>query len=310
VRLAVPGSPQLQLLVIKIYGNANQDAESTAAKEDLFSSAFQIAASWGAGPALVLGDWNATEESSNVLHGAANSGHWYDLQKMSASRHEHEILDTCFRHGGCKSSRIDRIYANRVAAAAFLFCGVHKVCVPTHRMVHATFSWKTLEEWGWAAAPVKCLSLSPNQTKELERCPPTLSEEQWSEGLQAGGSAAVDAWAAEAEFILKEAARCNGDSPQPGRQKCSSNLVWRKRCSLHSKTGRPGDYTGNLGVDSIGGRKRVRQIRRLDDLIFKLAKAQNDDAGAPVPSALAEHSTQRRLRWQLPRVPRVGGDPR
>ena len=276
MKVALPSVPGLQLLVVQLYGHANSDSPSVAEREALLQAAFDIAAEWGSGPAVIVGDLNTHREKSPTLDSALATGHWSDLHLVSAARHGHTLTNTCRRTSACEPTRIDFVLGNRAATAALLHCDAYRTLCPTHAALRATFGWRILGEYGWALAPTVNIAATRSQREQLELRGPLVADDRWNRTLADGGKAAILLWSCEAEHMLQKAAAYPLQPPLKAPVRCRGKMKQKRRAPHQAPLGRQGSTRGSLATDSTTSRQRLRQLRRLDDLSVQLRRHQDD----------------------------------
>jgi hypothetical protein len=88
-----------------------------------------------------------------------------------------------------------------------------------------------------------------------------------------GGAAAIELWHWESEIAIKEVLYPEG-SRAFYRKRTRGNVQYikKRRAPIQPRLGRAGGERGNLSVDTIQGRQRLKQIRRLDDLAAQVER--------------------------------------
>ena len=104
-----------------------------------FSVTCSLRQTAGGVPVIIAGDFNADSARSAVLTSVTASGQWTDLA-VAAAQVRGSLPDlTCFVSPTSPGSRIDFIFANRVAATAFRDLRViTDAALPTHRPITVT----------------------------------------------------------------------------------------------------------------------------------------------------------------------------
>ena len=148
---------------------------------------------------LIAGDFNDEPERSAALEEALATGEWSDLAQLEAQKVEppNPLAPTFVTGSG--SSRIDQIYANAEAQAAFseLIVGEEgEYAFPGHRPVFASFRWAQRSQKVTKLAKPRCIPRAAVKPCKQEQ----EARSQWlkQEGLRLIEEAARD-WNAAAQ---------------------------------------------------------------------------------------------------------------
>ena len=137
------GRGQHAVHIINVYGPAGDRSTLShpRAVDAFLSDVFAAAEGLGGVPTLIAGDFNIDMARSAVLSAVTASGRWIDLAALGASLCGDRPLPTCFTSSSHGGSRIDFIFANSVAAAAFRSLRVIPDSgIPTHRPIEISLN--------------------------------------------------------------------------------------------------------------------------------------------------------------------------
>ena len=162
--------------VVSVYGfpRANEGGQPMIDNEELMEDVLLEAASLGAGPVVVCGDFNVKVENSHALSNALSSGAWTDAAAMYARAMDREPEPTYFTPQGL-CSRIDLCLLNAASTRALLHCEV--VAVPLegikrHKPVEVQLRINMEKEFAFRTIPIRGLpkfqsAMDPTDLQEL-----------------------------------------------------------------------------------------------------------------------------------------------
>ena len=137
--LSTETGPTIHFMSIYGFTGADVHIESQQHNEQLLSSAFEYAASFGNTPVYIGMDANTTDISSPSLSQAYLSQRWYDIGAHFPYLKNEQPQSTCYAKGTETGRRIDYIYANSQAVNAIQdFYLDLSIPIPTHRPLAIT----------------------------------------------------------------------------------------------------------------------------------------------------------------------------